>query len=149
VTAAGLRRIRGGLVTAPMINLFVVPVLYLGFGMSAGRDESAEGWRLYPSPMYLEEAMPFVNATYMSLDGDISNLEDWHFDYFDDEATKAAEAQLYDSDALIMGRETYEGFAPAWMARASMSRSLLKIGDGPICCYATSSLSRWGVTASA
>jgi enoyl-CoA hydratase/carnithine racemase len=30
-----------------------------------------------------------------------------------------------------------------------MSRSLLKIGDGPICCYATSSVSRWGVTASA
>ena len=62
--------------------------------------------------------MRFVNATYTSLDGDISNLEAWHFDYIDDQATKAAEAQLYNSDALIMGRETYEGFAPAWMARA-------------------------------
>jgi len=59
-----------------------------------------------------------INATYMTLDGDISNMGDWHFDYFGDEAMKAATDQLAGSDALIMGRKTYEGFAAAWPERA-------------------------------
>ena len=58
-----------------------------------------------------------VNATYMTLDGDISNMQDWHFDYFGDEAVRAASDQLFGSDALVMGRMTYEGFAPAWSQR--------------------------------
>jgi dihydrofolate reductase len=61
-----------------------------------------------------------VNATYMTLDGDISNMADWHFDYFGDQATAAARAQLFSSDALIMGRETYDGFSEAWSARAGV-----------------------------
>lgn len=59
-----------------------------------------------------------VNATYMTLDGDITNMQNWHFSYFSDKAAAAAREQLFDSDALIMGRKTYEGFAPAWMSRA-------------------------------
>jgi len=59
-----------------------------------------------------------VNATYMTLDGDISNMADWHFDYFGELSTAAARAQLFSSDALIMGRETYAGFSEAWSARA-------------------------------
>lgn len=58
-----------------------------------------------------------VNATYMTLDGDIANMEAWHFDYFGDDAIRAAQEQLQASDALIMGRETYEGFYPAWSAQ--------------------------------
>jgi dihydrofolate reductase len=60
----------------------------------------------------------FVNATYMTLDGDISNMADWHFDYLGDQAMAAARAQLFSSDALVMGRETYESFAEAWSARS-------------------------------
>lgn len=61
-----------------------------------------------------------VNATYMTLDGDMTNMQAWHFDFFtaSEEAANAAAAQLERSDALIMGRETYEGFAPAWTERA-------------------------------
>ena len=59
-----------------------------------------------------------VNATYMTLDGDITNMQNWHFDYFGEEATKAAVDQLESSDALIMGRKTYDGFSVAWSARA-------------------------------
>ncbi|HEV7168420.1 MAG TPA: dihydrofolate reductase family protein [Micrococcaceae bacterium] len=59
-----------------------------------------------------------INATYMTLDGDISNMQDWHFEYFGEDARKAAQAQLDGSDALLMGRKTYEGFAPAWSGRA-------------------------------
>lgn len=59
-----------------------------------------------------------INATYMTLDGDISNMQDWHFDYFGDEAMKAASDQFYASNALIMGRVTYDGFSQAWTERA-------------------------------
>ena len=59
-----------------------------------------------------------VNATYMTLDGDIQNMQDWHFDYLGAEARRAAVGQLYLSQALIMGRKTYEGFAEAWPAQA-------------------------------
>ncbi len=59
-----------------------------------------------------------INATYMTLDGDISNMQDWHFEYFGDEAMRAAREQLFGSDALLMGRKTYDGFAPVWSGRA-------------------------------
>lgn len=59
-----------------------------------------------------------VSATYMTLDGDITNMHDWHFDYLGAQATASAREQLFRSDVLIMGRKTYEGFAPAWSARA-------------------------------
>ncbi|PZG30849.1 hypothetical protein C1I98_30870 [Spongiactinospora gelatinilytica] len=59
-----------------------------------------------------------INATYMTLDGDIANMQDWHFDYFDEDAGRSAQEQMQGTDALIMGRETYEGFAPVWSERA-------------------------------
>jgi dihydrofolate reductase len=55
-----------------------------------------------------------VNSTYVSLDGVIEHLEQWHFDYFDDDAGEYARELLAASDALLMGRLTYEGFAEAW-----------------------------------
>ena len=55
-----------------------------------------------------------VNATYMTLDGDVQNVQDWHFEYFGKEAERSATAQMFTADALIMGRKTYEGFAQAW-----------------------------------
>ena len=59
-----------------------------------------------------------VNSTYVSLDGVIEHLEQWHFDYFDDEAGQYAWELLSASDALLMGRLTYEGFAEAWSSRS-------------------------------
>jgi dihydrofolate reductase len=59
-----------------------------------------------------------VNLTYMTLDGDIENMPAWHFEYFGEEATKAAVDQLATADALIMGRKTYDGMAGPWIERA-------------------------------
>jgi len=61
-----------------------------------------------------------VNTTYMTLDGDMTNMERWHFDFFTEsaECAEAARVLMFGSDALIMGRVTYEGFAPAWTERA-------------------------------
>jgi dihydrofolate reductase len=56
-----------------------------------------------------------VNSTYVSLDGVIENPQNWH--KFGDEATELAQHLLFSSDALLMGRVTYEGFAEAWQSR--------------------------------
>ncbi|MDF5751386.1 dihydrofolate reductase family protein [Spongiactinospora sp. TRM90649] len=72
-----------------------------------------------------------VNATYMSLDGDISNMQDWHFEYFDEDAERAANEQLFASDALIMGRETYDGFSTVWSERGDADEFSARMNEIP------------------
>ncbi|MGX7828102.1 dihydrofolate reductase family protein [Actinokineospora sp. 24-640] len=55
-----------------------------------------------------------IASVNMSLDGVVDHMEEWHFQYFDDGAGEFAKNQLFASDALLMGRQTYEGFAEAW-----------------------------------
>jgi len=52
-----------------------------------------------------------VSTTYMTLDGDIANMHEWHGPY---QWTEAADAQLDASDALIMGRKTYDSWSAYW-----------------------------------
>lgn len=52
-----------------------------------------------------------VSATYMTLDGDITNMHEWHGPYASKEA---ADAQIAASDALIMGRKTYDSWSQYW-----------------------------------
>ena len=59
-----------------------------------------------------------IVSTQASLDGVIENPQNWVFDYVNDEFFKYASDQLFATEALIMGRMTYEGFADAWSARA-------------------------------
>ena len=59
-----------------------------------------------------------VNSTYMTIDGDITNMQDWHFEFWGDEASTAASAIMGAPEALIMGRKTYEGFYPAWSVQS-------------------------------
>jgi dihydrofolate reductase len=59
-----------------------------------------------------------VNSTYMTLDGDITNMQDWHFESWGDDADRAATAIMSAPEALIMGRKTYDGFYPAWSAQS-------------------------------
>jgi dihydrofolate reductase len=55
-----------------------------------------------------------INSTYMSLDGVVQKPELWTFDYRDDAAAKFGHDQLFNSDAVLMGRRTYEIFAEVW-----------------------------------
>jgi dihydrofolate reductase len=59
-----------------------------------------------------------VESTFVSLDGSIENPQNWSPPYWDDEHRAYATKLLWDADALLLGRKTYEGFAQAWPPRA-------------------------------
>lgn len=54
-----------------------------------------------------------IVSVYTTLDGVMDPL-DWHFQFWNEELGKYAHDLLFASDALLMGRETYEGFAASW-----------------------------------
>lgn len=61
-----------------------------------------------------------VNSTYISLDGVIENPQDWPSGHHQDDggALRLQTELVEGSEVLLMGRRTYEGFAPAWSARS-------------------------------
>jgi dihydrofolate reductase len=58
-----------------------------------------------------------VESTFVSLDGSIENPQNWSPPYWDDEHAAYARKLLWDADALLLGRATYESFAQAWPSR--------------------------------
>jgi dihydrofolate reductase len=61
-----------------------------------------------------------INSTYITLDGIIEDPQDWpsgrHED--DGQGRQVQNELLLGCDALLLGRRTYEGFAPVWTAMA-------------------------------
>jgi dihydrofolate reductase len=55
-----------------------------------------------------------INSTYVSLDGVVTNPQEWTFQFRDDGANQFAFEQLMACDALLMGRRTYEFFSAVW-----------------------------------
>jgi dihydrofolate reductase len=53
----------------------------------------------------------------VTLDGVYGDPRSWAAPYFDDDAAESSLTLLQDSDAMIMGRVTYEYFAAAWRGR--------------------------------
>jgi dihydrofolate reductase len=58
-----------------------------------------------------------VESTFVTLDGVISSPDIWGSPYWDTEHATHASKLLFDADALLLGRVTYEGFATAWPGR--------------------------------
>lgn len=68
-----------------------------------------------------------IEATFVTLDGVISDTipstaphaspEKWGSPYWDDEHANYAQDLLFASDALLLGRVTYEGFIQSWPSR--------------------------------
>ena len=54
---------------------------------------------------------------FMSLDGVVESPEKWSFPFWSDETQKFKLDELRTTDALLLGRVTYEGFAAAWPSR--------------------------------
>jgi dihydrofolate reductase len=55
-----------------------------------------------------------VASLYVTLDGYLDEPGKWSFPFWSDEAAQFKAKELHDSDALLLGRVTYEGFAAAW-----------------------------------
>jgi dihydrofolate reductase len=55
-----------------------------------------------------------VASTYITLDGYIDEPGKWSFPFWSDEAAQYKARELFASDAQLLGRITYEGFAAAW-----------------------------------
>jgi dihydrofolate reductase len=55
-----------------------------------------------------------VWSEYISLDGVVDEPGEWSIPYFSDDLAKYKHDELLASDALLLGRITYEGFAAAW-----------------------------------
>jgi dihydrofolate reductase len=51
---------------------------------------------------------------FMSLDGVVDAPQDWHFPYMDEEMMGAVGASMAASDAILLGRTTYEEWASYW-----------------------------------
>jgi dihydrofolate reductase len=66
------------------------------------------------------ETSRLVESTFVTLDGVISDPQIWGGPkYWDDEYLNLASKLLFAADALVLGRETYEGFAAVWPTRPS------------------------------
>jgi dihydrofolate reductase len=55
-----------------------------------------------------------VASTYVTLDGYIDEPGRWSFPFWSEESSQFKAQELFASDALLLGRITYEGFAAAW-----------------------------------
>jgi dihydrofolate reductase len=59
-----------------------------------------------------------LESTFVTLDGIISDPQNWSPPYWDDEHLAYSREMLFSSDAMLLGRKTYENFAQAWPERA-------------------------------
>jgi dihydrofolate reductase len=55
-----------------------------------------------------------VVTEYVTLDGVMEAPNKWSFQFWNEEAAQFKFDELFSSDALLLGRVTYEGFAAAW-----------------------------------
>ena len=58
-----------------------------------------------------------VSTLFMSLDGVVEIDPAWHFPYFDERMGAAVGEDYEGTDALLLGRVTYDSFAGAWPGR--------------------------------
>lgn len=55
-----------------------------------------------------------VAGEFVSLDGVMEAPDQWHFPYWSDEMGEVVGEQMADTDAMLMGRVTYQEFASFW-----------------------------------
>src|SRR5215212_1080888 len=68
-----------------------------------------------------------VAGLFISLDGVVESPEKWHFPYFNDEMAETTGAVMAASDAMLLGRVTYQEFAAYWPG--------LRAEDEPMAAY--------------
>ncbi|MEC5425096.1 dihydrofolate reductase family protein [Virgibacillus sp. C22-A2] len=55
-----------------------------------------------------------IATTFVTLDGVMESPDKWSFQFWSDEEERYKRDELFASDALLLGRVTYQGFAAAW-----------------------------------
>ena len=55
-----------------------------------------------------------VAGLFISLDGVYEAPDQWHFPYWSDEMGQVVQSQIDESDAMLLGRVTYQEFASFW-----------------------------------
>ena len=58
-----------------------------------------------------------IVTEFLTLDGVMEEPQNWSFPYWTDEIGKFKHDELFASDAQLLGKITYEGFAAAWPGR--------------------------------
>jgi len=72
-----------------------------------------------------------VASTYITLDGYIDEPGRWSFPFWSDESAQFKAQELFASDALLLGRITYEGFAAAWPTMEGTGEFGQKVNEIP------------------
>ena len=75
--------------------------------------------------------MRVVATEYLSLDGVFEEPGRWSGPFFNDEAAQFKLRELQASDALLLGRKTYEGFAAAWPSMTDTGEFGVKMNSMP------------------
>lgn len=55
----------------------------------------------------------------VALDGIVEAPEMWQFRYLSDDVAELIKAQILDTDAILLGRGTYDIFAASWPSRTN------------------------------
>lgn len=55
-----------------------------------------------------------TSGLFISLDGVVEAPDQWHFPYFNEEMGNAVQSMTGNSEAMLLGRRTYEEFAAYW-----------------------------------
>src|SRR5215212_8820794 len=74
------------------------------------------GWNIDSEEVLMRKV---VASEFVSLDGVVESPDKWHFPYFNDEMAEAIGAAMAASDAMLMGRVTYQEFAAFWPSQSS------------------------------
>jgi len=75
--------------------------------------------------------MRLVATEYLSLDGVFQDPGQWSGPWFNEEAQQFKYDELQATDALLLGRKTYEGFAQAWPTMEGTGDFGLKMNTMP------------------
>ncbi len=75
--------------------------------------------------------MRLVATEYLSLDGVFEEPGHWSGPWFNDEAGQFKWDELQASDAQLLGRKTYEGFASAWPTMEGVGEFGVKMNTMP------------------
>jgi dihydrofolate reductase len=66
---------------------------------------------------FMPTTRKLIGSTFVSLDGVIGDPQVWGRPYWDDEHNGYVHDLIVASDAMLLGRKTYEGFKDAWPER--------------------------------